>query len=231
HLLDDVVLALLEAGCRRKRRGLCSLSRRSRARLRRGGGRSCPPLLLLPPDELQDVRLRHAAGDSAAVQLRDVDVVLFRDLANERRGPLPDGVFCLLRAALETRLYSRWCGLTRRSYATRAIALRRRLWRLNRFGCRRGGCLRCRVSLRFSSRADHGDDAVDRNRLAFLRADLSEDTGGRRRDFSVDLVGRNFEQRFVAIDFVANLLDPADDRALGNRLAHLGHPDVSRHRS
>src|SRR5207302_10296320 len=168
-------------------------------------------------------------GVCAAWRWVDVGVVVLSVCANGGGGRSPDGFFCLWRPAQKTRLYSRWCGLTRRSYATRAIALRRRLWRLNRFGCRRGGCLRCRVSLRFSSRADHGDDAVDRNRLAFLRADLSEDTGGRRRDFSVDLVGRNFEQRFVAIDFVANLLDPADDRALGNRLAHLGHHDVSRH--
>ena len=59
---------------------------------------------------------------------------------------------------------------------------------------------------------DHGDDAVDGHRLALLRPDLGQHAGGRRRDLGVDLVGRDLEQRLVAIDRVADLLDPADDR-------------------
>ena len=42
----------------------------------------------------------------------------------------------------------------------------------------------------------------------------------------VHLVGRDLEQRLVAIDRVAHLLDPADDGPLGDRLAHLRHDDV-----
>ena len=77
--------------------------------------------------------------------------------------------------------------------------------------------------------ADHRDDAVDRHRLPFLDLDLGQHARGRRRDLGVDLVGRDLEQRLVAIDRVADLLDPADDRAFGDRLAHLGHHDVGRH--
>ena len=45
-------------------------------------------------------------------------------------------------------------------------------------------------------------------------------------NLGIDLVGRDLEQRLVAVDRVADLLDPADDRAFGDRLAHLGHHDV-----
>ena len=59
--------------------------------------------------------------------------------------------------------------------------------------------------------------------LAFLHRNVHQHAGGGRWDFGVNLVGGDLEQRFVAVDDVADLLDPADDGALGNRLAHLGH--------
>jgi hypothetical protein len=65
----------------------------------------------------------------------------------------------------------------------------------------------------FSRGADLRDDAVDRNRLAFLDRYFQERAGGRRRDLRIDLVRRNLEQRFVAIDRIPDLLDPADDGA------------------
>src|SRR5262249_57564719 len=45
---------------------------------------------LAAADERQDVVFRDAARDSRAVDLRDVDVVLFRDLPHQRRRPLAD---------------------------------------------------------------------------------------------------------------------------------------------
>ena len=87
----------------------------------------------------------------------------------------------------------------------------------------------CRRRRLLAGGADHRDDAVDRNRLAFLDLDLGQDAGGRRRDLGIHLVGRNLEQRLVAVDRVADLLDPADDRPFGDRLAHLGHHDVGCH--
>ena len=43
-----------------------------------------------------------------------------------------------------------------------------------------------------------GDDAVDRNGLAFLDLDLEQHAGAGRRDLRVHLVGRDLEQRLVA---------------------------------
>ena len=48
-----------------------------------------------------------------------------------------------------------------------------------------------------------------------------------RRDLGVDLVGRDLEQRLVAVDRVADLLEPPDDGPFGDRLAHLRHHDVA----
>ena len=44
--------------------------------------------------EPENIVLRHAARDAAAVDLRDVDAVLFRDLADQRRRPLMNRIFC-----------------------------------------------------------------------------------------------------------------------------------------
>ena len=76
---------------------------------------------------------------------------------------------------------------------------------------------------------DHGDDAVDRDGFAFLDANLREHAGGGRRNFRIHLVGRDFEERLVAGNLVAELLDPANDRSLGDRFAHLGHYHIRRH--
>ena len=64
------------------------------------------------------------------------------------------------------------------------------------------------------------------DRRARRDADLLEDARGRRRDLGVHLVGRDLEQRLVALDAVADVLQPLRDRALGDRLAHLRHDDV-----
>src|ERR1039458_8893876 len=47
--------------------------------------------------------------------------------------------------------------------------------------------------------------------------------GGGRRDFRIHLIGRNLEQRLVALHTVAALLEPLGQRAFDNALAHLGH--------
>ena len=57
---------------------------------------------------------------------------------------------------------------------------------------------------------DLGDDAVDR--AGYLR---------------VDLVSRDLEEGFAGGDLVADLLEPVDDRALGDGLAKVGNRDFS----
>ena len=48
----------------------------------------------------------------------------------------------------------------------------------------------------------------------------------RGRNLGIHLVGGDFEDRFVPLDGVTDLLEPPGHRALGDRLAHLGHDDV-----
>ena len=178
--------------------------------------------------------LGHAAADAGAVNLRDVDVVLLRDPADERRRLLTTDVV-VARAAS-----GGWRGC-RAAAASRPLRLRRRRnfrccawsgavgldWRRWPWRARRPALRTARPS---RTLADRRDDAVHRNGLAFLDLDLGQHAGGRRRNLRVDLVGGDLEQRLVAIDRVADLLDPADDRAFGDRLAHLGHHDGCGHR-
>jgi hypothetical protein len=74
---------------------------------------------------------------------------------------------------------------------------------------------------------DGGNHSVDRYCLAGLVTNLQQHARCRRRNFRIDLVGRDLEERLVAIHMVAHLLDPPDDRAFGNRLAHLGHYHIA----
>src|SRR5690606_17957193 len=77
--------------------------------------------------------------------------------------------------------------------------------------------------------AKDGDDSVYRDGLALTHPDLAQDARGGRRNLGVDLVGRDLEQRLVAIDGIADLPNPANHRAFGDRLAHLGHDDGCGH--
>jgi hypothetical protein len=63
--------------------------------------------------------------------------------------------------------------------------------------------------------------------LAFWNADLRDNTTRRRRNLRVHFVGGDLEERFVSLDRLADLLQPAGDRALGYGLAELWHEDVS----
>ena len=64
------------------------------------------------------------------------------------------------------------------------------------------------------------------DRLAFLDQHLRQHAGGRRRNLGVDLVGRDLEQRLVALHAFAGLLQPLGQRSFDDAFAHLGHHDV-----
>src|SRR5947209_11765399 len=86
--------------------------------------------------------------------------------------------------------------------------------------------------LRRSARpANHRNHGVHLDCRAFIGFDLAQDASGRRGDFGVYLVCRDFKQRLVALDFVADLLEPLGDSAFKDRLPHLGHDYVSWHES
>jgi predicted TPR repeat methyltransferase len=61
-----------------------------------------------------------------------------------------------------------------------------------------------------------------------LDEDLAQRSGCGCGNLRVDLVGRDLEQRLVGVDVVADALEPARDRALGDGLAELRHLDVHR---
>ena len=86
--------------------------------------------------------------------------------------------------------------------------------------CWRGG---------FAIHGDGADDGVDADGGAFGDFDFLQNAGGGRGNFGVNLVGGDFEKRFVALDLVAGLLQPLGNGALDDGFAHLGHDDVSRH--
>src|SRR3989442_1668228 len=80
------------------------------------------------------------------------------------------------------------------------LFLRRDLLRLRGwFGGRgrRGGAVR-----------DPRDHGVDPHRLTFLDQHLGQRPGGRRRNFGIDLIGRDLEEGLVALDMLALLLQP-----------------------
>ncbi len=76
---------------------------------------------------------------------------------------------------------------------------------------------------------DHRDDGLNGHGLPFGDLNFFQHAGRRRRNFRVDFVGGNFEQRLVALDLVAGLLQPFGDGAFENTFAHLGHDDVDSH--
>jgi hypothetical protein len=77
--------------------------------------------------------------------------------------------------------------------------------------------------------SDDTDNGVDLNGRAGLDFNFLQYTFGGRRNFSIDLVGGNFEQGFVALYFLAWLLEPFGDSAFKDGLAHLRHDYVSWH--
>ena len=93
----------------------------------------------------------------------------------------------------------------------------------------RGLARRGRSLFFFDLRAFGRDDReprADGDRLAFGDEDLLDDAGAGARHLGVDLVRRDLEQRLVGLDRLAFLLQPLEDRPLGDGDAHLGHDDV-----
>jgi hypothetical protein len=65
-----------------------------------------------------------------------------------------------------------------------------------------------------------------RHRLVGLDEDLGDDAFGGGGHLGVDLVGRDVDDGLLGLDVVPHLLAPFEHRALGDRLAHLGHGDL-----
>ena len=76
------------------------------------------------------------------------------------------------------------------------------------------------TSFHLSQRSPNRDLVVDR------RNQLGDHPVHRRRHLSVDLVGRDLDDRVALVDRVALGHVPLEHDALGHRLAHLGHRDL-----
>ena len=77
---------------------------------------------------------------------------------------------------------------------------------------------------------DLGDRRADRDGLPFGYEDAGERALERRGDLDDRLVRLDLDDRLVAGDEVAELLQPADDLALGHALADVGHGQAGHQR-
>ena len=176
-------------------------------------GLPCLPRLPCLFEVVEDVVLGHAARDAGPVDLRDIDVMFLRELPHQRRRPVARDVVHGHRR-LRLRAVPEACG--RRAAPAGAADDGRLISARARAATASGASITASTWL-------------TADRLAFLRQNLHDDAGRRRGNLGVHLVGRDLQQRLVAVDLVADLLHPADDGALGDRFAHLGHHDIGGH--
>ncbi len=74
---------------------------------------------------------------------------------------------------------------------------------------------------------DLPQQGADRDGFTVLGRDLAQRACGRRRDFNRDLVGFEFNQRFIDRNGVAGLLEPAADGGLGHGFAERRNANFS----
>ena len=91
-----------------------------------------------------------------------------------------------------------------------------------RFGGWRGARRRRGSGRGFARIADLCDGCAHGQSFAFLGEDLEEFPGHRRGDFHGDLVGHNLDERLVATDGLARLLEPLADGAFNYGFADVG---------
>ena len=208
-------MAQLVGGCRRRCGGGC--------------GRCCLCL-----GSCQHILLADAAADAGAGEGRDVDALLVGQLADQGSdvaGLCRCGSCCRRRGSCRGggRRRSSRCGsflLGSLRCCCRCGGGRRFL--LGGFRCcfllgGRGGrrCGRCR-----GAGTDDGQNGADLGRLVLVDADFQEGSGNRGRDFGVDLVGGNLEQRLVDLYGVADALQPAGHSAFGDAFTQGRQRDV-----
>ncbi len=169
-------------------------------------------------DECLDVFLGDAAAQSGAGNFGEIDVVVLGDLADERAGA----------DASLLAIVGLGFGLGRLGGMSEAVVAERLpSWpREQERQARRPWLARVRRPLAVADDADHG---VHLDGVACLDLDLLERAGRGSGNFGVNLVGGDFEQRLVALDFVAGLLEPLGNGSFEDRFPHLGHDYVCWH--
>jgi hypothetical protein len=92
-------------------------------------------------------------------------------------------------------------------------------------GCRRSGGLSARRRVGI----DDGDHLARRHRAAVRLDDFRHRAVGRRGKLEHDLVGLDVDEVLVALDRLARLLVPVDERRLGDGLGELRDLDFDAH--
>ena len=144
-------------------------------------------------DEIENVLLGDAATGAGATHSCEIYIVLAGEFADER-GRADVGIFFLVFTAGSA---GGGCGRRSRSFLFCGCGSGGSRSRNSGFGGIRSGSA--------TAVADHPDNRVDLNGVAFGNLDFLKDSTGGRGDFGVDLVGGNLEQRFIALDLVTGL--------------------------
>ncbi len=150
-----------------------------------------------------------------------------------------NGITNLLQPLGNRALKNRLAHLRHHHIHSRASSRRSSRNRRSRSRSRRNRCSSLRLSS-LSSRSsssprtgliNHRDHSIDLHRRPIANLDLFQNPSRRRRNFRVHLIRRNLKQRLIALHRIARLFQPFGNRPLKNRLAHLGHHNIRRHRN
>ena len=158
--------------------------------------------------------------DACADDAREIDAVLGRDLAGQRRGA---GV--LASAIGRRKCWLVWSGRRSRCGGGPGLARSRSLSLLGLGG---SGCGGSTFGLA-GGLVDACDGRADLDGVALSELLIAQDARRRGRDLHSDLVGLEFEERFVLIDPIAGLFQPGSDHAFGDRFAHVRNDDFNCH--
>ena len=162
-------------------------------------------------DRGENIFLADAPARAAALHRGEIHVVFFGKLPDQRGTANFLAVAALRRggAGAAAGRWSgsgvgaagwRWSGRSSGAAAALGAAAFSGAGGRARSGGRSGSRRACRI--------DHGDHRLDRHGLPLVDLDFLQHAGRGRRNFRVHFVGRNFEQRLVALDAVARLLEP-----------------------
>ena len=197
-------------------------------------------------DVTQNVVLADASAQSGAGHSPQIDVVVARNAPHQRAGAdAPSILIAVNRGKLDYLIrLARHClplfgtrlRLHLRASAQRggdfgflfALALlRHAAARARRFALApiaRSRCGLCRWRGSAGTRsANHSYNGIYLHCGSRLNLDFAQSPAGRRGNLGINFVGGDFEQGFVACDFVAHILEPFCKRALKDGFAHLRH--------
>ena len=202
----------------------CWRSRNRGGRCGRSNGRwlghrcGVPTTASASGEEVLDVLLRNPSTPTGASDLGDVELMLGDHAGHDRRD---EGTIFATRRQLCDRLGSSGdrCSLNRCSSDGSSLDGRSDLCRR----CsNRGSSGRCGGQVG----RQHGDARADVDRHALGDQQLHHDASGGRGHLGIDLVRRDLNDRLVGLNGVANLFEPAANRAFGHTRPHLGHYHV-----